>query len=484
MKEKLKTDIPSLVITLILLLAETVLIVALFFTTLLSLKWILLIWALLLAATGGVWRLTKDFKRKVTTIIGCVLAVVLLFTQIAGCFYVIRGAAAINKVSSPQAELAEIGVFVRKDDPATDIKDIKGYSVGILSQLDRESSLLALNLLNSKVETTLSTTQYESITLLLDALLNKEIGAVLLNVAFFELLEDTDGYEEYTQNTRRLYSFMVERQKQNNLTNILPPKEDNTFILYITGIDTRSSKISRSSRSDVNILAAVNTETGQIALISTPRDYFVPLSISDGIPDKLTHSGVYGTQVSIDTMEMLYDINIDYYFKVNFTGFVDIIDALGGITVMSDVAFNASGIQFQKGPNQLSGIKALFFARERKSIGGDQHRGKHQLAVVRAVINKLVSPALLTNYAQVLEGIEGSFETNVPYEEIAKLVRNQLDKGTRWNIVSYSVTGQDATMKPYSLSQKAYVVIPDLTTVEKAKSLISQVQKGKVPSAN
>ena len=99
-----------------------------------------------------------------------------------------------------------------------------------------------------------------------------------------------------------------------------------------------------SSRSDVNIVATINTETKQILLVSTPRDYFVPLSISNGAKDKLTHAGIYGIDVCMDTLGMLYDEDIHYYFRVNFGGFTKIIDALGCIDVDSDYEFDSRNI--------------------------------------------------------------------------------------------------------------------------------------------
>ena len=120
------------------------------------------------------------------------------------------------------------------------------------------------------------------------------------------------------------------------------------FTVFISGIDSRSGLVAKS-RSDVNILASVNTATHKVVLISTPRDYYVPLSISGGAKDKLTHAGIYGIDVSMDTMAMLYDVNVDYYFRVNFSGFEDIIDALGGVTVNSDYAFTAGNYSYTQG---------------------------------------------------------------------------------------------------------------------------------------
>ena len=240
-------------------------------------------------------------------------------------------------------------------------------------------------------------------------------------------------------------------------------------------------EITRRSRSDVNIIATVNTKTGQVLLVSTPRDFYVPLSISDGIPDKLTHAGIYGIEVSRDTLAMLYDTDIDYYFRVNFDGFKEIIDALGGITVNSEYAFKSGSYQFKKGDNEVDGKAALSFARNRYAFAsGDRQRGKNQMAVIKGVINTATGPAILKNYKSILDGLEGSFDTNMPYTTITKLIQNQLKEGTKWNVVTYSANGTGASKKPYSLSTNAYVMIPDQSTVDHAKELINRVKNGKI----
>ena len=262
---------------------------------------------------------------------------------------------------------------------------------------------------------------------------------------------------------------------------------DNIIRLYISGIDTRGSAII-NTRSDVNIIATINTDTKQALLVSTPRDYFVPLSISNGVPDKLTHAGIYGIDVSMDTLGMLYDISLDDYFRVNFAGFIKIIDALGGVDVNSEEAFTAytdSRYSYTKGINHLGGEAALAYARERYAFSdGDRARGRHQMEVISAVIQKVLSPDILSRYTDVLAGIDGCFETNFSYDRLAELVRQQLTDGGSWNIVSYSVNGSGDTRQPYSMSANAYVMIPDQTTVDKAKELMQQVVDGEVVNLN
>ena len=186
------------------------------------------------------------------------------------------------------------------------------------------------------------------------------------------------------------------------------------FNVYISGIDTEGD-VTAKSRSDVNIIMSINPVTHQVLLLSTPRDYYVPLSISNGVKDKLTHAGNYGIKMlSMDTLEMLYDIKLDLIlFDWNFTGFVDIIDALGGIDVVSDYSFSTHGYSYSEGLNSnLSGIQALWSARERHAFAeGDNQRGRDQMKVIEAVIKKAQSSALLNNYDEIFANISKSFQT-------------------------------------------------------------------------
>lgn len=262
----------------------------------------------------------------------------------------------------------------------------------------------------------------------------------------------------------------------------LSDDEGEIYTVFVSGIDNRGGIVAKS-RSDVNIIAVANTGTRQLLLVSTPRDFYVPLSISNGVPDKLTHAGIYGINVCMDTLSMLYDIDINYFFRLNFDGFKSIIDALGGITVNSDYDFKTGLFHYDKGENELNGEQALAFARERYAFAeGDRQRGRNQMAVIEGVVNKALSPEILKNYTSVLFSLQESFETNISYEEIAHLVQKQLAEGGDWNIISYSANGTGATKKPYSMSQNAYVMIPDDTTVEKAKELIQKVYDGEVIS--
>lgn len=205
------------------------------------------------------------------------------------------------------------------------------------------------------------------------------------------------------------------------------------------------------------------------------------MSNSNGVRDKLTHAGLYGIDVSMETLEMLYDIDIDYYVRVNFDGFKDIINALGGIDVDSECAFSAKGYSYSQGINyNMNGDKALVFARERKSFArGDVQRGKNQMSVIKGVISKCASPSILNNYQKILESISESFQTSVSKKNIQKFVKFQLANGYEWNIQSYNVSGSGQSNYTYSVpSNRAYVMVPNEETVAKAKEWLKIVMDG------
>ena len=154
-------------------------------------------------------------------------------------------------------------------------------------------------------------------------------------------------------------------------------------------------------------------------------------------------------------------------------------NALGGVTVNSDYAFSVGSYSYVQGENQMDGAKALAFVRERHAFAsGDRQRGKNQMALIQAVIQKAMSPELLVNYNSVMDSLSGSFETSVPYDLISKVIRQQLSTGGSWTVSTYSVDGTGDSQVPYSMSQKAYVMVPDQSTVDTAKQMIQQVYAG------
>lgn len=258
------------------------------------------------------------------------------------------------------------------------------------------------------------------------------------------------------------------------------------FVVYLSGVDTRGD-LTDKARSDVNIIAAVNPVTKQVVLINTPRDYYVDLAGTNS-KDKLTHAGLYGVQTSMDTLGNLYGVDVQHYIRINFAGFINIIDALGGVDVYSDQAFTSVGspgyydpTTFVEGWNHLDGKAALAFARERHAFKtGDVQRGINQMKVIDAMLNKIKSPALLMGFTKILDAVSDSFVTSLSQNQISALVRMQLSDFAEWNIERYTVTGTSgSSTKCYSAKgQKLYVMKPDENSVAKAKEMIAAVMGG------
>lgn len=492
MKKAFSGRLPGLAITILLTVALTLFMAILIKTKMLPSKLLLLAGVLFLMFVVCVCLLTWNTGKTGRMITGSVMTMALLIVLMIGTPYLTKAVNTLNKLTSVNVEVADVGVYVKNESSIQNISDLNGKTVGILGILDRDNTDKALRELENQAGT-LDTTEYIGLSELADGLLEEEVDAILLNNAFLDLLTETEGYEDildkiheiHTQKTETVIEKVEDETKDKwNIMDLFggeeEEKEDRVFTMYISGIDNRGGLIAKS-RSDVNILATINVDTRQVLLVSTPRDYYVPLPISNGQCDKLTHAGIYGVDVSIGTLEMLYGIDIDYYFRVNFSGFEKIIDALGGVTVNSDYDFSAGGYYFQKGENHVNGSQALAFARERKSFReGDRQRGRNQMAVIKAVINKAMSPAILSSYADLMESVAGNFETSMPYDMIAELVRDMLEKGGSWNIVSYSVNGSGDSRRPYSMSTNAYVMIPDQETVDTAIEKINQVMNGEV----
>ena len=501
MKHKRKKRwLPGLIATGILLAAEAVFMRILLGSELIPEQFLALIAALFFILAMIVFLLTRNTRHKVRFAMGVLVTVMVIILLACGGGVAFQGINTLKNVASTSAtETTDIGVYVSSDDPASSLSDVGNYTFGILATLDREKTDQAVAAFTDTFGTDITVKEYAGLAELMDSvLITGETDAIIANSALLTLAEDMEDYEVKKDQLREIHEEQVETvvehavrrtgatsdsvEEADNLEEVSVDASSEVFSVYISGIDSRTGLISRS-RSDVNILVTVNTETRQVLLISTPRDFYVPLSISNGVPDKLTHAGIYGIDVCIDTLEMLYQMKIDYYFRVNFYGFEQIIDALGNITVYSDYDFTSSDgkYAFKKGVNILDGGAALAFARERYAFAsGDRQRGSNQMAIIKGVIDKVLSPALLTGYADIMRSISGSFETSLPYEILAKLVREQLMNGGDWNVVTYSVDGNGSSQKPYSLSTKAYVMIPDDSTVNHAIELMRQVRAGEI----
>lgn len=402
---------------------------------------------------------------------------------------------ALSKIVGKMTETEITEVRVMNDNPATSMGDTKGYTFGYIADADTKNTQSILDEI-SKSFGTIKSKGYDSMTALADALYDDEVDAILINQGYVDLLTEKDGYTDLRDQTRVLYTYTTTHEVDPIVPNTSITKEP--FVVYCSGIDARVDDISAKSRSDVNILAVVNPTTKQILLVNTPRDYYLPLA-RNGELDKLTHAGLYGIDESMKVLGNLYGVQADYYVRVNFAGLVKIVDALGGVDIESDANFTCVPMEtpdgngdytyqkysFTKGINHVNGSQALAFARERKAFAdGDNRRGQHQMTVIKAIVNKACSSAVLTKYQELLKAASDAFITNMPYADISSLVQMQLGDMADWNITTYAVSGEGSTEYCYALGDKAWVMIKDSSKVNTAKNMIQQVINGEVPTTS
>ena len=402
---------------------------------------------------------------------------------------------ALSKIVGKMTETEITEVRVMNDNPATSMGDTRGYTFGYIADADTKNTQSILDEI-SKSFGTIKSKGYDSMTALADALYDDEVDAILINQGYVDLLTEKDGYTDFRDQTRVLYTYTTTHEVDPIVPNTSITKEP--FVVYCSGIDAGVDDISAKSRSDVNILAVVNPTTKQILLVNTPRDYYLPLA-RNGELDKLTHAGLYGIDESMKVLGNLYGVQADYYVRVNFAGLVKIVDALGGVDIESDANFSCVPMEtpdgngdytyqkysFTKGINHVNGSQALAFARERKAFAdGDNRRGQHQMTVIKAIVNKACSSAVLTKYQELLKAASDAFITNMPYADISSLVQMQLGDMADWNITTYAVSGEGSTEYCYALGDKAWVMIKDSSKVNTAKNMIQQVINGEVPTTS
>lgn len=228
------------------------------------------------------------------------------------------------------------------------------------------------------------------------------------------------------------------------------PKKDSISILIMGVDDSHQRDFGEATRTDALILATFDINTKSVKMLSIPRDSYVYIPDRKK-NDKITHAHVYGgTEGTIETVEELFDIPVDYFVKLNFNAFIDVVDALGGITVDVPITFSeqdskdrAGAIRLEKGLQELSGEEALALARTRK-IDNDIERGKRQQLVLRAIIDKAVSIGSITKYGNVMESMGENMTTNLEFEEMLGLF-NYATAGL--NIESLALEGYDDYIK-------------------------------------
>ena len=426
------------------------------------------------------------FSKNVVSKIVCI--VLTLFICVASCmggYYISKTQNVLSSITNVAKHAKNtVSVIVKESSSIKNKSQLNGVSVGSL-RLNEQGSKKALKELSNE-GIVLNQTEYDSMTALLEAFYNGEVDSIIINESSRSQILDMEAYSNFDSNTRVVYQTSY-KVKNNDSATSVSDITSKPFNVLISGSDTRGG-FDENGRSDVIMIATVNPKTHTILLTSVPRDFYVTTACDagdgcmQGALDKITHTGIHGTNTTKRTVEQLLGIEINYTFKVGFDTVTELVDVLGGVDVYVEPGYATTTSEFSvhEGVNHLNAQQALAFARERYSYTeGDRQRTKNQQQVLMGIVKEVTKPSVITNYAAIMDTMANTFSTTMSNAEITDLIKYQLNNNPTWKMEQYMVDGTGDTLMCAELGDAASVMVPDQSTVKMAKDKINAVLAGK-----
>lgn len=422
----------------------------------------------------------------VSKIICVVITLVLIFGSCMGGYYISKTGSLLTNITNVKKHAKNtVSVVVKQSSDIKNKSQLNGLSVGTLRTIGTQGSSKALKEL-SKDGVVMNQSEYDSLSAMLEAFYNGEVDSIIINELSRSQILDMESYADFDNNTRVVYqtSYKVENTDKANAVSDITSKP---FNVLISGSDTRGG-FDENGRSDVIMVATINPKTSTILLTSVPRDFYVTTACDaadgcmQGALDKITHTGIHGTNTTKRTVEQLLGIEINYTFKVGFDTVTDLVDALGGVDVYVEPGYAVTNQYFSvhEGVNHLNGHDALEYARERYAYTeGDRQRTKNQQQVLMGIVNEATKPSVITKYASIMDAMANTFSTTMSNEEISDLIKYQINNNPKWKMEQYMVDGTGDTLMCAELGDAASVMVPNQSTVKMAKDKINAVLAGK-----
>ena len=418
--------------------------------------------------------------------------VILAVLLVVGSLYAMKGSDFLAAITGGGDQTIEMHVAVLKDSPYQSLNDLKGkpFGANTIDAVNINKTEAAIEDEIGDIDVT-AASSYEQ---LINSLNQKSVEAIIIKAVDLESLDDIEkGFNEKIRTVKKI-ELKIPSVSANSAKVTKEP-----FHILISGTD-KEGPIGTFALSDVNMIATINPTTKQVLLTSIPRDYFVDIIGMDGVrgKDKLTHSAKGGMQCTIQTIENFMGIKFNYYAKFNFTSFMNVVDALGGIDVKVpkyQVIGRDDGVFVTKkgkytikpGENHFNAKQALSFVRERKAfVEGDTIRGKNQMLMLKAILKKCTSASIITKMDGVFESLSDSFETNMEAKEVKSLINMQIDDMASWDVQSYHLDG-DGSQRTKTVGDVTkvnplgmFITIPDQTSIDQAKQYLQSVMNNEI----
>ena len=324
-------------------------------------------------------------------------------------------------------------MLVLSKNEANNIKDIKDMSIGILKdEKNPEGYIIPKEIINeNNLEDENEIKEYDDYTSMLVDLYAEELDAMFVSDSYVSMFSGITGYENIATDTKVIISKDKKMRKSTTSkieTASAGKSVTEPFTILLMGIDSTDEVLTKNAiaNGDTLILITFNPKTLNATMLSIPRDSYVPIACWSGRPEnKITHAAAYGNDCMINTIHNYFDVNIDYYAKINFKGLVKLVDAVGGVEVdvpqrlCTDNSNREVEVCISPGRQILNGEEALVFARNRKQLAnGDFGRAQHQQEIIMALVNKVKTINDVSKFMEILNTVSNSLDTNLTTKQI------------------------------------------------------------------
>lgn len=423
------------------------------------------IWFLVWLVMGLIYVFSKKYSSFIIMIIFTLLFNGIFF--IAG-YYIDTIYHSIDNISKDTVNYTSYLISMKDTEFKEDSK------IGIISDTNNiEGNTLAKELiaeknLNNKLY------QYDDFYIMLDDLYSGKIDACFVSSNYAILFASEEKYQNIKDDTKIIYQYSKEMKNQDNVV-YTNKKLTEPFTVLVMGVDSEINGLNANGafNGDTLMMITFNPKTLSASMFSVPRDLYVPISCRNNALSKINSSAAYGTNCVINTMKQLTDIDIDYYVKMNFKGVVDLVEALGGITVNveepwswynagvnyngkvceqnSNREFGDKVVCMNPGVQVLNGEQALAYARNRHQyLGSDLDRIRHQQDVIEAMIEKAKTLRSFDDFKKVLDAVSKNMDTNMTTDQILSLY----DVGKSFLV--NAINGNDVKFSIYKTSLETY----------------------------
>ena len=386
---------------------------------------------LFLILVMGIYGLTC--RKNVVSVLAIILSAGIIAASIYGIGYINRLEKSIDNMINTETEQTETNTVAFVTFNNKELENIDDFSMSTkFGYIDNESfiagNVLALEVLE-KNSLYVNQVPYDNYNDLIWGLFSGEVEVAALPDNYYSMFSVNDGYEEYLDQTEVIYTY----SKDMVIENLGGNDKDLTtepFTVLLMGMDEQ--------RTDTLILASFNPLRMTVTLTSIARDSYVPIACYKGqASDKINHSRTVSRQCTIDTVQNLMGIDIDFYVEVNFYGVVEMVDAMGGLLLYSPVTFVGQQAGYEndstgrghfnvwvgKGWLQRDGQQTLALARERHAMpNGDFDRQQHQQEVIQAMVKKMLEMRDVDKILSVIEAAGDNVKTNFDLNQMTQLI--------------------------------------------------------------